>query len=109
MGKMPEAQNFLIPPRSLFLGVFLSSRKSLYLSFLENNWTWVLFPLFFRNGMTDTGLSPIHMNFANNKAALCCSCFLVDFAKSDQIRSRGYKTFFMHNSVENEIFPAHKC
>ena len=22
---------------------------------------------------------------------------------------RGYKTFFMLNSVEHEIFPAHKC
>ena len=24
-------------------------------------------------------------------------------------RPRGYKTFFMLNSVEHEIFPAHKC
>ena len=24
-------------------------------------------------------------------------------------RPRGYKTFFMHNSTEHEIFPAHKC
>ena len=23
--------------------------------------------------------------------------------------SRGYKTFFMLNSVEHEIFPAHQC
>ena len=25
------------------------------------------------------------------------------------IRPRGYKTFFMLNSVEHEIFPAHEC
>ena len=25
------------------------------------------------------------------------------------IRPRGYKTFFMLNSTEYEIFPAHKC
>ena len=25
------------------------------------------------------------------------------------IRARGYKTFFMLNSIEHEIFPAHKC
>ena len=25
------------------------------------------------------------------------------------IRPRGYKTFFMLNSIEHEIFPAHKC
>ena len=24
-------------------------------------------------------------------------------------RPRGYKTFFMLNSIEHEIFPAHKC
>ena len=24
-------------------------------------------------------------------------------------RPQGYKTFFMLNSVEHEIFPAHKC
>ena len=24
-------------------------------------------------------------------------------------RARGYKTFFMLNSIEHEIFPAHKC
>ena len=22
---------------------------------------------------------------------------------------RGYKTFFVHNSTEHEIYPAHKC
>ena len=26
-----------------------------------------------------------------------------------EARSRGYKTFFMLNSTEHEIFPAHKC
>ena len=26
-----------------------------------------------------------------------------------QTRARGYKTFFMLNSIEHEIFPAHKC
>ena len=26
-----------------------------------------------------------------------------------KIRPRGYKTFFMFNSIEHEIFPAHKC
>ena len=24
-------------------------------------------------------------------------------------RARGYKTFFMLNSIEHEIFPAHRC
>ena len=24
-------------------------------------------------------------------------------------RARGYKTFFMLNSIEHDIFPAHKC
>ena len=28
---------------------------------------------------------------------------------SVEIRPRGYKTFFVLNSVEHEIFPAHKC
>ena len=38
------------------------------------------------------------------------SCFSVIFYKEDQLsRPRGYKTFFMLNSVEHEIFPAHKC
>ena len=26
-----------------------------------------------------------------------------------QTKPRGYKTFFMFNSTEYEIFPAHKC
>ena len=26
-----------------------------------------------------------------------------------QIRPRGYKTFFILNSAEHEIYPAHKC
>ena len=26
-----------------------------------------------------------------------------------EIWARGYKTFFMFNSTEHEIFPAHKC
>ena len=31
------------------------------------------------------------------------------FNMQGKIRPRGYKTFFMLNSVEHEIFPAHKC
>ena len=27
----------------------------------------------------------------------------------ENISSRGYKTFFMLNSPEHEIYPAHKC
>ena len=42
------------------------------------------------------------------------SCFsnsiiILDFMLQDHIRSRGYKTFFMLNSTEHEIFPAHQC
>ena len=33
--------------------------------------------------------------------------FIVGARKED--RARGYKTFFMLNSTEHEIFPAHKC
>ena len=29
--------------------------------------------------------------------------------KSEDVRGRGYKTFFMLNSTEDEIFPLHKC
>ena len=28
---------------------------------------------------------------------------------SEEVWARGYKTFFMLNSTEHEIFPAHKC
>ena len=28
---------------------------------------------------------------------------------SEQTRPRVYKAFFMLNSIEHEIFPAHKC
>ena len=31
------------------------------------------------------------------------------FTYGPSIRSRGYKTIFMLNSIEHEIFPAHKC
>ena len=38
---------------------------------------------------------------------------LVAAATSDEslshFRPRGYKTFFMLNSIEHEIFSAHKC
>ena len=40
------------------------------------------------------------------------SCYLNPTAKSNifwKSWSRGYKTFFMLNSAEHEIFPAHKC
>ena len=32
----------------------------------------------------------------------------VDAVRADS-RARGYKTFFMLNSIEHEIFPAHRC
>ena len=32
-----------------------------------------------------------------------------DIKESARARARGYKTFFMLNSIEHEIFPAHKC
>ena len=30
-------------------------------------------------------------------------------ASLEAVCTRGYKTFFMLNSVEHEIYPAHKC
>ena len=33
----------------------------------------------------------------------------VPFCRNFEIRPRGYKTFFMLNSTEHELFPAHKC
>ena len=38
-----------------------------------------------------------------------CFIFLRGGNISFNIRPRGYKTFFMLNSIEHEIFPAHKC
>ena len=34
---------------------------------------------------------------------------IMSLTSQDLIRPRGYKTFSMLNSVEHEIFPAHKC
>ena len=36
---------------------------------------------------------------------ICCHCI----GQLYTIRARGYKTFFMLNSNEHEIFPAHIC
>ena len=35
--------------------------------------------------------------------------FILRFGQAVLTRARGYKTFFMLNSTEHEIFPAHKC
>ena len=35
--------------------------------------------------------------------------FLKDTGTREAIRPRGYKTVFMLNSTEHEIYPAHKC
>ena len=37
------------------------------------------------------------------------SAYLSKRDRFHKIRPRGYKTFFMLNSTEHEIFPAHKC
>ena len=34
---------------------------------------------------------------------------LTFFVRGGPSPARGYKTFFMLNSIEHEIFPAHKC
>ena len=35
--------------------------------------------------------------------------FYADNKSTEQLRPQGYKTFFMLNSAEQEIYPAHKC
>ena len=37
------------------------------------------------------------------------TCTKYKMETSTETRPRGYKTFFMLNSIEHEIFPAHKC
>ena len=46
-------------------------------------------------------------NFADSDSDALVPFF--EFRAGTKIRARGYKTFFMLNSIEHEIFPAHKC
>ena len=48
----------------------------------------------------------------NNEPRCAVNCFRIVFAKSSfrtyEARSRGYKTFFVLNSIEHKILNAHK-
>ena len=56
--------------------------------------------------------SPIHL-IERNDSVLCTVKLLVlgqrDRSKQSRPWSRVYKTFFMLNSIEHDIFPAHIC
>ena len=40
---------------------------------------------------------------------ICIVCNVIDLFIFQNLLAGGYKTFFMLNSTENEIYPAHKC
>ena len=88
-----KRDNICLPP-----DVYIKSYGTAFanLIFLDHICMWgrILPVIFYPTGITPRVSSKLQNDRRMN---------IVDF------RSRGYKTFFMFNSAEHEIFYAHKC